>query len=267
MIETVIVAALPLLVLLPLCILVEVLSPKPGHVLRGRFPGTLFVLFLPAALFLVAWPLSQLWKLIGVDPLFSLSGLHPAIAVVALIVIHDFLRYWEHRFEHRFWWPVHAVHHSVRDLHAANSYAHPFAAIPEFLIVTVPLSLIDMSIAEVPLAAAMLLTLQNLIIHSPIDVHLGPLRRLVVSSRFHRIHHSLEPRHFDRNFAITFSIWDRLFGTAHFPAKGEWPDVGVEGIDQPRTAIRYIAAPLANLTALKRESRRSGEPAQITADI
>ncbi len=263
MVETII---LVLLLPLVLSVLAERLWPKAGHVLVGRFPGAIFVLLLPAALFLVAWPLSQLWKAIGIAPLFSLSGLHPAIAVVALIVLHDFLRYWEHRFEHRFWWPVHAVHHSIRDLHAANSYGHPLMAIPELFIVTIPLSFVGMGIAEVPLTVAFLLALQNLIIHSPLDVHLGPLRRVIVDSRFHRIHHSLEPRHFDRNFAITFSIWDRMFGTAHYPAKDEWPEVGVEGLDQPRTARQYLAAPLAHFQGISR-SRRKPDASRIAADI
>ena len=33
-------------------------------------------------------------------------------------------------------------------------------------------------------------------IHSPIDVHFGRLRKVLVDNRFHRIHHSIEPRHF-----------------------------------------------------------------------
>ena len=29
----------------------------------------------------------------------------------------------------------------------------------------------------------------------------------------HRVHHAVNPRYLDRNFAGTFIIWDRLFGT------------------------------------------------------
>ena len=32
-----------------------------------------------------------------------------------------------------------------------------------------------------------------------------------------------------------FTIWDQLFGTAYFPAKDEWPDTGVEGVEMPQT--------------------------------
>lgn len=32
-------------------------------------------------------------------------------------------------------------------------------------------------------------------IHSPVDVHFWPMRKVLVDNRFHRIHHSLEPRH------------------------------------------------------------------------
>lgn len=256
----------PVAMVLSLVILIEQVAPRHRVPLRERFPGIVYLPILPILVMLAGLPLSHLWQMLGVRPLFSLRDLHPAVGLVAALLILDFLRYVEHRLEHRLWWPVHSLHHAPASVHASSVLAHPLIAIPEFFVIAVPLSFLDIGVAGY-FWLTLAVIFQDFVIHSPLSVHLGPLRRLIVDNRFHRIHHSLEPRHFDRNFAITFSIWDRLFGTAHFPAKGEWPDVGVEGIDQPRTAIRYIAAPLANLTALKRESRRSGEPAQITADI
>ena len=67
---------------------------------------------------------------------------------------------------------------------------------------------------------------------------------MIVDPRFHRIHHSLEPRHFDRNFAVCFSFWDSLFGTAYWPKKGEWPAVGVKEYPAPRNFWEYLMLPL-----------------------
>ena len=50
-------------------------------------------------------------------------------------------------------------------------------------------------------------------LHSPIRLHLGVLGRYIVDNRVHRIHHSLEPAHFDKNFGMFTTLWDRLFGT------------------------------------------------------
>jgi sterol desaturase/sphingolipid hydroxylase (fatty acid hydroxylase superfamily) len=52
-----------------------------------------------------------------------------------------------------------------------------------------------------------------------------------MDNRFHRLHHSVEERHFDKNFGLTTPLWDLLFGTLCVPAKDEWPETGLA--DQP----------------------------------
>lgn len=176
--------------------------------------------------------------------MFDISGWPALGAVFAVVVARDFLNYWQHRFDHRFVWPIHAVHHSQTDLHAANGYAHPFQVLSEFLLISIPLTLIGVNGVAVPLGVGILLSLQAVVIHSPTRVHLGPLRRVIVDHRFHRIHHSLEERHFDKNFGIVFSIWDQAFGTAYFPRRDEYPDVGLQGLDPPRGFWDYVLHPL-----------------------
>lgn len=39
------------------------------------------------------------------------------------------------------------------------------------------------------------------------------LEWIVVTPRYHHVHHSDHPAHVNANFGVTFSIWDRLFGT------------------------------------------------------
>ena len=35
------------------------------------------------------------------------------------------------------------------------------------------------------------------------------------------MHHSTDPKHFDKNFGSGFSFWDRFFGTLYVPGKDE----------------------------------------------
>jgi sterol desaturase/sphingolipid hydroxylase (fatty acid hydroxylase superfamily) len=35
------------------------------------------------------------------------------------------------------------------------------------------------------------------------------------------LHHSVDPRHYDKNFGLLFSFWDRLFGTLCVPRPDE----------------------------------------------
>jgi sterol desaturase/sphingolipid hydroxylase (fatty acid hydroxylase superfamily) len=80
-------------------------------------------------------------------------------------------------------------------------------------------------------------------IHSPTRANFGPLRAWFVDNRYHRIHHSLEERHFDRNFGAFTTLWDRLFGTHYAPGPEEWPNVGLAEMGEPRGVGDWFAQP------------------------
>ena len=116
------------------------------------------------------------------------------------------------------------------------------------------MSLVQIDGPGTPIAVAFVLQLLTYYIHSPIDVHFGPLRKVLVDNRFHRIHHSLEPRHFDKNFGVCFTIWDRWFGTAYDPAPNEWPQVGLADARPAANDLR-LSAPAVQ--AWPRTARRA----------
>lgn len=222
--------------------------------MRERFPNAVYRIGIALLIFAAAWPLSQLWDWLGLQPLISLRSLHPALGLFAALVIFDFLRYVEHRFEHRLWWPVHSLHHAPTSVHASSVFAHPLVAIPEFLVISIPLSFVDIQVSGFA-ALAFVVTFQDMVIHSPLRVHLGPLRRIFVDNRFHRIHHSLEERHFEKNFGLFFTIWDQMFGTAYFPAKDEWPETGIAGVHPPRSFGEVLSHPVRFLIARREKFR------------
>jgi sterol desaturase/sphingolipid hydroxylase (fatty acid hydroxylase superfamily) len=212
--------------------------------LRSRLPGFgfWFVTLVLAAFMLAA--VSALWRMLGVQPLVTvpLGSLGAAAAIAFAVLLADFTAYWNHRFQHRFLWRIHALHHSMTDLHAANGYGHFTERSLRFLLFAVPLTLVRFDGPQVPLAIVMTRELLERYIHCPTRLHFGPLRRVLVDNRFHRIHHSTRPEHFDRNFGILFSFWDRMFGTAVEPK--EWPDTGVPGILPPGSIGDYVMFPL-----------------------
>lgn len=232
--------------LIALCTMAELISRRGPFRWSTRWPGALFALIGPAFAILVSLPLKALWSSLGIPPLvrIDLPGVFgEGLAVLLLLLIVDFLKYWEHRFEHRFLWPVHAVHHAEENLSAATSYSHPLQFVSLFFLIGVPLSLVDLGSVATPLWVAGITAMLELFIHSPTRVGLGPLRHLFVDAPYHRIHHSLEERHFDRNFAILFSFWDRLFGTMVMPEPGEWPDTGIREARSPRTVGELLLFP------------------------
>ena len=177
---------------------------------------------------------------------------HPWISWLAFIacpmigfVIYDFFQYWMHRAQHRFFWRQHVIHHSIGELSAVNSYFHWTEELFRACFITLPFAVL-IGVDSVPVIAAITLlnNLHGFYLHSPTRFHFGPaLRRVIADNRFHRIHHSRESRHHDRNFGAFTSLWDQLFGTAYFPEKDEWPDTGVDDHPEPEGVADYLWRP------------------------
>lgn len=247
---------LPTLYIIMCCCVIERIGVLERYSLAARVPGVMMNMAQVVLSAALSWPISQLWDALGFGvfieiPLWQwlapLGTAGYALQFVILVMVTDFLGYWRHRAEHRWFWAIHVVHHAPTELHAANDIGHPSQVWLNLLFVSIPLSLFQLDGPGLPQAAAFLVTLWSYYIHSPIDVHFGPLRKALVDNRYHRIHHSREPRHFDKNFAVCFSIWDRMFGTAYDPAPDEWPKVGVPGVAAPRTLGEYLMLPFSYL--------------------
>lgn len=247
----------------------ELLLPRGRHGIRARLPGLLFwALWIPVSALLYDG-FHVLWQALGVAPLIVLPlefGWAGALAVlaapIASAMVYDFFFYWFHRAQHRWLWRYHAVHHSIRELNAVNAYHHITEPAFQTVFLLLPASLVTVDAGYLTPAMVVILHLHASFIHSPTSLHLGPLRALFADNRFHRIHHSLEPRHFDRNFGAFTTLWDRLFGTAHFPVRDEWPDTGLADIAQPHSLASWLVLPFRQPHSIDTEATNRF-PAQI----
>lgn len=188
----------------------------------------------PLVVFFVVWPLLQ-WQ--GVTGASYWQGYGP-LAELALgwqifwvFILGDFLSYWQHRLFHlRAAWPVHAVHHSSKEMDWLSSTRfHPLNEIGAQLIYVTPLIAIGFS----PLAFIWLAPFTSayaVILHGNLRWHFGPLSFLFASPIYHRWHHTSAIEGRDKNFAGFLPIWDVVFGTYYFP-KGKPPTEF--GIDEP----------------------------------
>ena len=156
----------------------------------------------------------------------------PVLArIVLAVVITDFLYYCKHALNHRVGtlWHFHAVHHSQRELNALTDRRQH---IVEHLLtqVLVFLPLIAMGLKPLALmAAGAALWWQTLLVHGNIRTNFGPVGWLIVSPQFHRVHHSIEVRHWDKNYGSILTVWDRLFGTMYH-GLDEYPATGVRDV-------------------------------------
>jgi sterol desaturase/sphingolipid hydroxylase (fatty acid hydroxylase superfamily) len=171
-----------------------------------------------------------------------LPTLWPALAFPLALLIGDCLHYWEHRLEHMFLWRFHAVHHSTEDLSAASNFSHVTHNVFMTLIYGVPVGLLTHD----PLGAPWVLIclyVEAAYVHSPAKLPLGPFRWIFNDNQVHRIHHSIEERHWNHNFGAFFTFWDFLFGTMHWPAKDEWPETGVPNYGEIDRLSDFLVRP------------------------
>lgn len=163
----------------------------------------------------------------------------------AAMIVYDFWNYWMHRAQHKWFWKQHSIHHSIRDLSAVNSYMHWTEDLFRVAFIAIPTALFfRLDVAASTLAATMIVAMHGNFIHSASSINFGRLGSwLIADNRWHRIHHSIEPQHFDKNFATGVPLWDHIFGTAHIPAKGEWPAAGVHDTPEVSTVSEYLWRP------------------------
>jgi sterol desaturase/sphingolipid hydroxylase (fatty acid hydroxylase superfamily) len=66
--------------------------------------------------------------------------------------------------------------------------------------------------------------------HLNMRLSLGRFSLCIQNPQYHRIHHSLEPQHFNKNFCKLLPLFDVIFGTAWKPGKDEFPATGLAGV-------------------------------------
>jgi sterol desaturase/sphingolipid hydroxylase (fatty acid hydroxylase superfamily) len=60
-----------------------------------------------------------------------------------------------------------------------------------------------------------------------VRLSLGRFALVLNNPQFHRIHHSVEPQHWNKNFCKMLPVFDVIFGTAWKPEKDEFPMTGL----------------------------------------
>lgn len=184
---------------------------------------------------------------------FTIQGISdwPWLGRVLLgLLVGDFLFWVTHVVRHHVpsLWYFHAVHHSQKELNFFTEYrVHPVDDLFVFTIGVIPFFMVQESIITV-VAIVWIRHWHTRLYHSNIRSNFGILRYLLVTPQSHRVHHSIEPRHFDKNFGLTFSIWDYLFGT-QYRRYDEYPDTGIDDDSFPYEQGEVRLSMLGTLTS------------------
>jgi sterol desaturase/sphingolipid hydroxylase (fatty acid hydroxylase superfamily) len=145
---------------------------------------------------------------------------------VVTLFATDFLYYVYHRLAHgtRLMWSWHGVHHQSESYDLWVSFRLSWLGPPTEKLFYLPLAVVGLPI-EAVVAATAYSSFFQFFVHTRAVPKLGPLDWLLNTPSNHRVHHGVEAKYLDRNFAGMFVIWDRLFGT--YQAEEEEPTYGV----------------------------------------
>ncbi len=220
-----------------------------------------------------------------------LTGWRWVACFLAVALAFDVAGYWLHRASHEWGalWPFHAVHHSAEGLTPLTvARVHP---VYEFLgtlfvpvVVGPVLGVIFALFGERSFSGAAAVTTSYTLFylagsnlrHSHFWIGYGPVvSRVFVSPAMHQIHHSVEDRHWNKNYGEIFALWDWAFGTLYVPQTRESFDIGVGRdehgrIAQPHPTLRAaFLGPFAEsgraIAAFGRRVARRGDDGRAEA--
>ena len=186
------------------------------------------------------WPSPTTLQLLMQKPLW--------LQFVVFLVFKDFLEWLVHNLLHAvpMLWQNHKLHHSIEQLDWIGNFRFHWMEIVVYKGLTyLPLIVLGID-GRVLLWVAIFGTLIGHLNHANLRLSWGPLKYLFNSPRMHIWHHDLVVHgHHGQNFAIVFSLWDWLFGTAYLPADAEQPEqLGFVGIERfPRGVLGRLIYP------------------------
>jgi sterol desaturase/sphingolipid hydroxylase (fatty acid hydroxylase superfamily) len=183
-----------------------------------------------------------LWP--GPGPNLTASPSTEFAYMAAIILAADLGFFIGHYLSHKvpLLWEFHKVHHSAPVLNPLSNYRfHPVDRILLGIFIGLSIALIKGGfgfaypdgVAEMTAVNVGVLLAFNLsanLRHSHIWLSYGwHLNHILSSPAQHQIHHGSEPRHFDKNFGLIFSLWDWIAGTLYVPRAVEQVRFGLSG--------------------------------------
>ena len=186
---------------------------------------------------------------------------------ISMLLAYDISYYLYHNLQHRIpvLWELHKVHHSAEVMvGTTKDRVHPLDDIMNRIwdgLITGPIYGVWLFFAFNPIELTVLginvYVLRNIIMmdfvrHTHLKISFGRLvNGVILCPHYHQLHHSTDPRHFDKNFGLLLSIWDRIFGTLHVPEPDESFSFGLghESREYQSTAGLYVL-PLRKMARL-----------------
>jgi sterol desaturase/sphingolipid hydroxylase (fatty acid hydroxylase superfamily) len=151
------------------------------------------------------------------------------LSVIIMLLASDFLGYVVHRVQHKIpvLWAMHSLHHSAEALSIITGARHFWLEDAINSVVFSVVAIVFKIPLEVVTTVTALTIMPEALTHMNSRISLGRFALCLNNPQYHRIHHSVEPQHRDKNFCKMLPLFDVIFGTAWKPGKDEFPATGL----------------------------------------
>jgi sterol desaturase/sphingolipid hydroxylase (fatty acid hydroxylase superfamily) len=151
-------------------------------------------------------------------------------AWIVCFVLDDLAYYVFHRAAHRvrWFWASHVIHHSSQHYNLSTALRQTWTGFFSVaFLFRLPLFLIGFPPAMVFFCAGINLIYQFWIHTEMIGRMPAWFEAVMNTPSHHRVHHAVNPRYLDRNYAGVFIVWDRMFGTYQRERDDDRPRYGI----------------------------------------
>ena len=186
--------------------------------------------------------------------LFKIT-IHWWVYLIAFLGI-DFAYYWTHRWNHEYniLWNKHIIHHSSEEYNLACALRQSISDIVQiYFFLYLPMALIGIPPKIINILLPLHLFAQFWY-HTRLIGKMGFLEKIIVTPSHHRVHHAINEKYIDKNYASIFIFWDFIFGTFQEELKEEPP---VYGIKKPARTWNPILINFMHITHLIKDAYKT----------
>lgn len=176
------------------------------------------------------------------------------LSLVVVVLVSDFLAYVIHVANHKIpvLWAMHSLHHSAEALSIITGARHFWLGdVVNSMALLAFAALVFKVPPEIAASASFLHLLPCGVAHMNVRFSLGRFALVVNNPQYHRIHHSIEPQHLNKNFCQLFPLFDVIFGTAWKPAKDEFPATGLVPRDRASGFLDGLIWPFRKISRVR----------------
>jgi sterol desaturase/sphingolipid hydroxylase (fatty acid hydroxylase superfamily) len=175
-----------------------------------------------------------LTEVLSLAPLYTSGSEGTIITFLAVVLLGDLVFFVSHYLMHKvpFLWHFHKVHHSAAVLTPITVHrVHPVESLVNGIVAAIFSAVMASTYTVVSENHANLFTIWGVNIitfsfflcahqlrHSHIWLSFGPFLNVIfISPAQHQIHHSVDPKHLNKNFGYMLAIWDACIGSLYTP--------------------------------------------------